>query len=171
MNERFWGEIVLPGVAHSVTVARHCVGAILMAAGHVDVDDVRLVASELVSNAVLHTASGLHGGVIAVEVASVGVAVARVEVTDDGADTVPQSRAADNDACTGRGLLLVEHYSTRWGVRLVGGGRRAVWAEVLTGQDVRIVPNALRRASPDGMTRGTRARREVTGHPELTQPS
>ncbi|MFI7144434.1 ATP-binding protein [Nonomuraea sp. NPDC050022] len=135
MNERFLGEVVLPGVAHSVAVARHCVGGMLTAAGHLDVDDVRLVVSELVANAVLHTASGLCGGMVAIEVIAVGVATARVDVTDDGAGAVPRPRVVDDDGCTGRGLLLVDQYSATWGVRVLGGGRRATWAEVSTGPE------------------------------------
>ena len=133
MKERFLGEVVLPGVAHSVAVARHCVGAMLAAAGHRVVDDVRLIVSELVSNSLIHTASGLHGGVVTVEVVAIDAEIVRVEVTDDGADTVPRARESGDDDCHGRGLWLVEQIALKWGVRLLGAGQRAVWAEVFTG--------------------------------------
>ncbi|WP_433511085.1 ATP-binding protein [Nonomuraea sp. CA-143628] len=136
MNERFLGEVVLPGVAQSVAVARHCVGAMLAAAGYRVVDDVRLIVSELVGNALTHTASGLHGGVVMVEAVAVDAEIVRVEVTDDGADTIPRARASDGDDCHGRGLWLVEQVSLKWGVRLLGAGQRAVWAETFTGQAV-----------------------------------
>ena len=152
MNERFLGEVVLPGVAHSVAVARHCVGAMLAAAGHRVVDDVRLIVSELVGNALIHTASGLHGGVVTVEVVAVDAEVVRVEVTDDGAVTVPRVRVSGGDDCHGRGLWLVEQVSLKWGVRLLGAGQRAVWAETFTGQ-------AVPACAGEGVTAGV-ARRE-----------
>ncbi|MEU4234482.1 ATP-binding protein [Nonomuraea sp. NPDC026600] len=136
MNERFLGEFVLPGVAHSVAVARHCVEEMLTAAGHRDMENALLIISELVTNSLLHTASGLHGGVVTVDVVAVDAEVVRVEVTDDGADTVPQARESGGDDCHGRGLWLVEQVSLRWGVRLLGAGQCAVWAETFTGQVV-----------------------------------
>ncbi|MFG1959615.1 ATP-binding protein [Nonomuraea sp. NPDC049028] len=134
MSERFLGEVVLPGVAHSVAVARRCVGEMLAAAGLRVVEDVRLIVSELITNALIHTASGLHGGVVTVEVVAVDAEIVRVEVTDDGADTIPRSRASGDDDCHGRGLWLVEQIALKWGVRLLGAGQRAVWAEMFTGQ-------------------------------------
>ncbi|MEV0345091.1 ATP-binding protein [Nonomuraea sp. NPDC050680] len=134
MNERFLGEVVLPGVAHSVTVARHCVGEMLAAAGHRDAENALLIVTELTTNALIHTASGLHGGVITVEVVAVDDEIVRVEVTDDGADTVPRSGVSGDDDCHGRGLWLVEQFALTWCVRLLGAGQRAVWAETFTGQ-------------------------------------
>ncbi|MEU4223597.1 ATP-binding protein [Nonomuraea sp. NPDC026600] len=133
MSARFLGEVVLPGVAQSVAVARHCVGAMLAAAGHRGMEDARLIVSELVSNCLIHTASGLYGGLVTVEVVAVDAEIVRVEVTDDGADAVPRSRVSGGDDCHGRGLWLVEQISLKWGVRLLGAGQRAVWAETFTG--------------------------------------
>lgn len=135
MIERFLGELVLPGTKCAVPVARRCVGEILMAVGYRELDGVCLVVSELVGNAVVHTASGLFGGLVTVEVFAVDVAMARIEVTDDGADTVPRPCEADGTDCHGRGLHLVEEVSARWGVRLLGAGQRTVWAETPTGPD------------------------------------
>lgn len=132
MNERFLGEIVLPGVTWSVPVARRCAGEILAAAGHRNVERAHLVVSELVGNAVLHTASGLSGGLVTVEIVAVDAVTARIAVTDDGAETVPRPREPDEVSCDGRGLMLVERMSARWGARTLGGGRRTVWAETPT---------------------------------------
>ncbi|HUR02130.1 MAG TPA: ATP-binding protein, partial [Nonomuraea sp.] len=132
VNERFLGEVVLPGVAPSVAVARHCAGEMLAAAGHRDGENARLIVSELVTNALIHTASGLHGGVVKVEVVAVDAEIVRVEVTDDGADTAPRAQVSGDDDCHGRGLWLVEQVSLKWGVRLLGAGQRAVWAETFT---------------------------------------
>src|SRR4051812_33341347 len=96
MSGLFLAEIVLPGVTRSVSVARRCVGEVLMIAGHEDVDDVQLVVSELLTNAVSHTASGEPGGFVTVEVASLDAATAYIEVIDEGAAvTVPEVRNAD----------------------------------------------------------------------------
>ncbi|MFI6733037.1 hypothetical protein ACIBI9_08900 [Nonomuraea sp. NPDC050451] len=48
--------------------------------------------SELVANAVLHTVSGLAGGLITVAVREIGEATARIDVIDRGALTVPRMR-------------------------------------------------------------------------------
>jgi anti-sigma regulatory factor (Ser/Thr protein kinase) len=150
VKERFLGEVVLPGVTRSVAVARHCVGEMLAAAGHRDVEDARLIVSELVSNALIHTASRLLGGVVTVEVIAVDIEIVRVEVTDDGADTVPRVRVPGGDDCHGRGLWLVEQVSLKWGVRLLGAGQRAVWAETFTGQAVPV-------CTGEGLWPGSRA--------------
>ncbi|MFD1540877.1 ATP-binding protein [Nonomuraea guangzhouensis] len=133
MSERFLGEVVLPGATQSVAVARHCIAEMLATAGHQDAESARLIVSELITNALIHTASGLHGGVVTVEVVAIDAEVVRVEVTDDGADTVPRARESGGDDCHGRGLWLVEQIALKWGVRLLGAGQRAVWAEVFTG--------------------------------------
>jgi anti-sigma regulatory factor (Ser/Thr protein kinase) len=157
VKERFLGEVVLPGVAQSVAVARHCVGAMLAAAGRRDLENVQLITSELITNALIHTASGLHGGVVTVDVVAVDAEIVRVEVTDDGADTVPQARESGDDDCHGRGLWLVEQVSLKWGVRLLGAGQRAVWAETFTGQ-------AVPDCAGEGVTVGAaRSGRQVKG--------
>ncbi|MEU4233753.1 ATP-binding protein [Nonomuraea sp. NPDC026600] len=150
MSERFLGEVVLPGVAQSVAVARHCVGEMLAAAGHRVVEDARLIVSELITNALIHSASGLQGGVVTVEVVAVNAEIVRVEVSDDGSDTVPRARESGDDDCHGRGLWLVEQISLKWGVRLLGAGQRAVWAETFTGQAVSV-------CAGEGVAAGSRA--------------
>lgn len=89
------------------------------------VDDVVLMASELVTNAVLH-GSG-----------EVGVALAladdhvRVEVVDDGESTFPSRAAAPGpDALEGRGLAIVDALSDAWGGGRDDRGRTLVWVEV-----------------------------------------
>lgn len=87
---------------------------------------VLLIATELGTNAILHTASG-RGGSFAVEIAWRQQAV-RVAVTDGGAHTEPQ--VIDNPAAeTGRGLRLVQELSVRTGASGDHLGR-LVWADV-----------------------------------------
>jgi hypothetical protein len=77
MNERALVEMTFPGIACWVALARRWATDALMAAGHQDLDSVRLVTSELVGNAVVHTRSGRPGGLVTVKVVEVGDALAR----------------------------------------------------------------------------------------------
>jgi anti-sigma regulatory factor (Ser/Thr protein kinase) len=90
------------------------------ATGHLD--DVTLVVSELVTNAVLH-----GRGDVTLDVFVDDLAV-RVEVGDDG-PTLARPHAAAPDGESGRGLLMVSRLALRWGVRRDGGGK-VVWADV-----------------------------------------
>jgi anti-sigma regulatory factor (Ser/Thr protein kinase) len=72
------------------------------------VDDGRLVASELASNAVDHSRSALPGGKYTGRI-EVGADTVVIEVTDQGSDTRPEVVAlvdADADHGRGRGLLI-----------------------------------------------------------------
>ena len=88
--------------------------------------DVISIATELGSNAIRHTASGL-GGSFAVELTCDSFTV-RVAVTDDGGPGVPRV-IDDLGAEHGRGLLLVRGLAARTGVRGDDRGR-VVWADV-----------------------------------------
>jgi anti-sigma regulatory factor (Ser/Thr protein kinase) len=133
VSEQFLAEVVVPGVDSSVPLLRHYVTLVLTAAGHRHLDAVRLVLTELASNAVLHTRSGM-GGLVTVEVSAIGDRLARIQVADEGALTVPRLRKPGDEEDHGRGLRLVEAASVRWGVQpgLLGN---TVWAEVLTLED------------------------------------
>jgi anti-sigma regulatory factor (Ser/Thr protein kinase) len=76
-------------------------------------DEAVLLASELATNAIVHTASG-HGGTFAVTVKRYPSAV-RVEVHDAGSHRMPVPRAQDHQAEEGRGLGLVSQIADRWG--------------------------------------------------------
>lgn len=92
-------------------------------------DDAISVATELASNALLHTASG-NGGSFAVEIAR-DASVVLVSVADRGGPTEPHV-IDDPDGEHGRGLALVHGLSARTGV--VGGQHgRTVWAEISWG--------------------------------------
>lgn len=93
--------------------------------------------SELAANAVEHTASAA-GGEFTVEVLRPADGVALVAVTDGGGPDRPVVRAAGRFAEGGRGLALVEAYSSRWGYRDAAGGGRTVWAEATWPVPVRV---------------------------------
>jgi anti-sigma regulatory factor (Ser/Thr protein kinase) len=116
----------LAGEAKSASRARALVARAL-GSDWPDLDDVLLMVSEIVSNAVRHTASGT-GGVFRVAVAAAG-RTARVEVTDAGGPTQPAIPAEDADADGGRGLQIVDALADVWGHEGDSGGR-VVWFEV-----------------------------------------
>jgi anti-sigma regulatory factor (Ser/Thr protein kinase) len=85
-------------------------------------DDLELIVSELVTNAVRAGSSSI-GVAVAVENDHV---VLRVS---DEAGGWPEPRDADIYDTGGRGLPLVSAISTSWGVRMSGAGK-VVWAEL-----------------------------------------
>ncbi|MFD1542568.1 ATP-binding protein [Nonomuraea guangzhouensis] len=108
-------------------MARQFVKMLLTVIGS-DSGDALLVLTELAANAVRHTYSGLPGGHIRVRVVRLNAGLIRVEVLDDGSQSLPTLRDASlSDAC-GRGLRLVEELASEWGWRHFGGQRCAVWA-------------------------------------------
>ncbi len=88
--------------------------------------DVVLVASELVGNAVVHARAG-SGDQLAVTWQVVPGAVT-VEVGDPSPE-LPQLRTASDSATGGRGLHIVEAIADAWGVRRTSHGKQ-VWARV-----------------------------------------
>jgi anti-sigma regulatory factor (Ser/Thr protein kinase) len=87
-------------------------------------DDCRLVVSELVTNAMLHTCSATVG----VTLERKSPTAARVAVTD-GSWQDAGLDATCTDAESGRGLFLVSAVTDRMGVVRVPSGK-AVWADV-----------------------------------------
>lgn len=85
-------------------------------------DDVLLLVSELVTNAVHHARSAVE-----LTLRTDGKAV-RVEIRDDS-PAPPVHQAFTDDRLRGRGIALVDALSTRWGVEPVRDGK-TVWFEV-----------------------------------------
>jgi len=118
----------------SVVAARHLLVA---AAGawrlpEAIIDNAALVASELVTNAVLH--AGTRFGFSASRLGS-GL---RIEVSDSDDRLPPTGVARPEDllatrSMTGRGLALVAATADRWGYESLPSGK-VVWAEVGTGR-------------------------------------
>ena len=90
---------------------------------HDIVDDVMLVVSELVTNAITHARSACELRLLLTG------SVLRVEVGDTGAGT-PDPMRTDGDDEHGRGLVLVAALSRAWGIDSVADGGKVVWAEV-----------------------------------------
>ena len=117
---------VFPGRDDQVREVRRWLAGLLP--GAPERDDVVVVAVELVTNAIRHTASG-RGGLVMVEVTWCGP-VLRVAVADDGAAGGPRLAAgAGGLAECGRGLHLVRALTGSTGVSGDHRGR-LVWADV-----------------------------------------
>ena len=116
-------ELTLRPVAASVREARRHLSEQLSAAGFDSVLDIgALLVSELVTNAVLHARTEIR---LRMQLSDSTV---RVEVIDSN-PAPPRPRPADEDAVTGRGLLLIDQWSTRWGVDPAPPGK-VVWFEL-----------------------------------------
>ncbi len=114
----------LPLTDHAAVLARRATREVLAAWGFADEDhiyDVQLVATELVSNAVRHGADLVH-----LELIANGDHL--VVAVRDGSEVLPDRDAGPYDE-SGRGLLIIEALTERWGVEDVDGGKR-VWAVV-----------------------------------------
>jgi serine/threonine-protein kinase RsbW len=88
------------------------------------IEDVLLVISELVTNAVRHAGAG-SGEAIDVCVTTAGKAI-RIEVVDGQPDAAPHLR--DDEEPGGMGLLVVSGICQDWGTEQQEG-RKTVWAE------------------------------------------
>ena len=89
------------------------------------VEDVRLVVSELATNAMIHartpfvvSLSGIDGSVLL--------------AVRDGSTSSPDRAAPNVMDIGGRGLLLVEMLSREWGVTANADGSKSVWASFAT---------------------------------------
>jgi CheY-like chemotaxis protein len=88
------------------------------------VEDAQLVATELVTNALVHAGSTC--------VLRVGLSddVLRLQVVDLGPG-MPDPQSADQGDEHGRGLLLVSMLCSAWGVEMLPDGGKIVWAEMM----------------------------------------
>ena len=89
------------------------------------VDDVRLVASELATNATVHARTTFTvrlerlGGVVFL-------------VVQDGSASPPHTGGTDVSDTHGRGMLVVDQTSHDWGVAAGPGRSKSVWASFMT---------------------------------------
>ncbi|MEU9831943.1 ATP-binding protein [Streptosporangium sp. NPDC048047] len=133
VRSRVWRR-EFPGRASSVPAARAWARdllAVRLAPGVLD--DVLLLLSEVVTNAVTHSDSGhTAGGRVTVHL-SHGSEGVHVEVTDDGSATsAPAVHVPRTDDDGGRGMWLVALLATTWGASGNDDeAGRSVWFEML----------------------------------------
>jgi serine/threonine-protein kinase RsbW len=118
-----------PGDLSQVRQTRHWIKDLFPACG--ELDDLLEIASELATNALKHTRSGLPGGWFSLDLLW-SPEVVRIMVSDQGSEKEPavaEKAAEDGYLEGGHGLLLVQNMSMAWGI--AGNARaRWVWADV-----------------------------------------
>lgn len=106
------------GVRQSAGAAREFVAQVLDETGFTETETARLIVSELVTNSVEHSRSGLDSGSVTVTVAVLPCHYVRIEVRDggpaDGLATIIPAAEPSADVESGRGLFLVDLLSASW---------------------------------------------------------
>ncbi|MFF5209497.1 ATP-binding protein [Streptosporangium sp. NPDC000396] len=98
-------------------------------------DDVVLLLSEVVTNAVIHSDSGRRSDGSVMVCLGLGGGVVHVEVIDDGsAGSVPFIRMAEIDSDGGRGLFMVDVLAADWGTHQDDEAGNAVWFHLPDGK-------------------------------------
>lgn len=120
---------VLPGGSTAPARARHEVADRLNGElTAVRKQDVLLLVGELVSNCVVH-ANAHENDEIVMELL-IAPDLVRLAVTDRGSSSTPTVRSNSSVLEGGRGLVLVEALSDRWGVTRDGTRLTRVWFEI-----------------------------------------
>jgi len=118
---------VFPGDPSQLTFVRRFVRSCLARPG--PAEDAVLLTTELVANAIQHTASG-RGGTFEVVVCR-HETTTRISVTDGGAPSTPAPGPPSEASLSGRGLAIVRALARDWGHH--GGPLgRTVWFELDT---------------------------------------
>ncbi|MGP4043564.1 SpoIIE family protein phosphatase [Streptomyces sp. 2A115] len=116
-----------PGDPEALTESRHMIRTAVGAWGARErVDEIELVADELITNALMHTEGS---AVVTLRVLTGSHRRLRVEV-EDASSALPRRREAGESGVSGRGLLLVDSLADQWGVEARGGGK-CVWCEFM----------------------------------------
>ena len=116
--------VELPQELASVRTARQFVDEMLVEWKIDDLrDDALLVVSELTANAITHAQSSCLLRL------SVNGAALRIEVVDTGEGT-PEPQPSSNTKEHGRGLHLIAALTTAWGMEVIPGEGKLVWAEL-----------------------------------------
>jgi anti-sigma regulatory factor (Ser/Thr protein kinase) len=132
------GSLTIPGRPEQVCVARafiaQTLGTYRVGA---DNDTATLLTSEIVTNAIAHTKSGVEGGTVTIVVIDVPCGVL-VEVIDEGSTGIPIVKG-DLYAAQGHGLFLVQELATQWGYLRNQAGT-TVWFHLVTADDPQQIP-------------------------------
>jgi anti-sigma regulatory factor (Ser/Thr protein kinase) len=107
-------ERSLPASPEAASAARHALDDLEDAVPDARLRDVRLLVSEVVTNAVRH--ANLVAGDAIELVVELNRRTLRVEVHDPGGGFVPSAPSPDPTRPSGWGLYLVAELADRWGV-------------------------------------------------------
>ena len=119
-------DLELAGHPDSVSEARRAVSDLGDQIPSGRLDDLRLLVSEVVTNAIRHAEMGPQDRV-GLRIVAVDDAV-RVEVRDRGHGFVLREAAPDPARASGWGLYLVAELADRWGIE--GESQTCVWFEL-----------------------------------------
>jgi anti-sigma regulatory factor (Ser/Thr protein kinase) len=126
------GSLTIPGRPEQVGLARSFVARTLGSNRiTADADAATLLTSEIVTNAIQHTKSGVAGGTVTIVVIGVARGVL-VEIIDDGSAGTPVVKG-DLYAAEGHGLFLVQHLAAQWGYLRDSAGT-TVWFHLPTAE-------------------------------------
>ncbi|GGT25787.1 hypothetical protein GCM10010207_26520 [Streptomyces atratus] len=133
--------------ARSVSFARRRTARLVREWGYPGlVGDAALLVSELATNALLHGA--IRGRLFRVHL-TLSAAMLRIAVSDPRGERLPGLRAAGDDECYGRGLVIVAGIADHWGVEPRNVGK-TVFAELALQRkpDMPMGPREAVRAGP-----------------------
>jgi len=123
-------RLELPAEPASVAQARKAVDALGPGIGAEVLLDLRLLVSEVVTNAVRHAGAAENASVLLV--AERGEGCVRIEVHDEGSGfAAPREPGPRAGGTSGWGLFLVQRLARRWGTEPAPGAH--VWFELATG--------------------------------------
>lgn len=122
-------RLVLPAEPHAIGQARDAIDGLSAVVGAALVPDLRLLVSEVVTNAVRHTGAARGARVVLVVEERTGCV--RIEVHDQGAGFLaPADPGPRPEETSGWGLYLVKKLSRQWGTAPAPDAH--VWFEVAT---------------------------------------
>lgn len=123
-------DIRLPAVGSGVRKARNLVDVLGLSLPEEARDDLRLLISEVMTNAIRHGTPGEHdgGAPIRVRVGLEGTRL-RVEVHDRGPGFAPEPRGPQAELDSGWGVHFVDQLADRWGAGRQGD-HWVVWFEL-----------------------------------------
>jgi anti-sigma regulatory factor (Ser/Thr protein kinase) len=121
-------DIELAGTPQAPAEARHALDGLMPHVPERRLRDVRLLVSELVTNAVRH--AGLKSGDRIGLLVNWRDRVLRVEVDDPGQGFELRPPEPDPSRASGWGLYLVDELADRWGMDRGGRGGTRIWFEL-----------------------------------------
>jgi anti-sigma regulatory factor (Ser/Thr protein kinase) len=156
------GSLTIPGHPEQVSAARAFVARTLSAhRPGTDADTATLLTSEIVTNAIVHTKSGVEGGTVTIVVIGIPHGVL-VEIIDSGSAGSPVVKG-DLYATDGHGLFLVQNLAAQWGYLREPAGT-TVWFHLAATDEPQ---QALKQAGPRGGPRVI----PRTEHPDQDGPT
>jgi anti-sigma regulatory factor (Ser/Thr protein kinase) len=120
-------DVVFDAHPRSISMARHSVARLFDPTLRIPselAEDVLLLVSELVTNAVIHARTAVH---VSARVSPRRILVA---VGDDDPENTPRTSEPGATATSGRGMRLVDLLASSWGVEM-GVTSKVVWFEVV----------------------------------------